>query len=178
MVFSKLKNKIFKPSSSREEKPQPIRPISSFIDEPAPEPVQQPKVLQRQPERVTYVTAENIRELRELIRYRYTLDVEIWEKRNVKRFQQYLIKPKMTRADAALATIIATLENWNRQEFFKTREEYERFCEIKRRIDEGDKRNWTKNPPWEETPIDPQAGPHEKDGRPIQYDVRVSVTRT
>ncbi|KAJ4365714.1 hypothetical protein N0V83_008334 [Neocucurbitaria cava] len=122
--------------------------------------------------------ASQIRELRDLIRYRYALDVEIWGMRDVKWYQRDTLRTKMTRADAALATIKSTLENWDRAEFFQTDGEYRRFREIKRRIVDGDKRNWTANPPWERGEIDPRMGPHEKDGRPIQYDIRVSMTRS
>ncbi|CAO2656249.1 Nn.00g050520.m01.CDS01 [Neocucurbitaria sp. VM-36] len=171
-----MKSRIFKSKPKITNEPLPI---SNILNVPPPVERQQPqKLLQKQPEKVAYVTAENIRELRELIRYRYALDVEIWSLRNVKTYQRDTVRIKMTRADAALATIKNTLENWDRSEFFETREEYARFREIKRRIVSGDKRNWTAHPPWERQEVNPGTGPHEKDGRPIQYDIRVSMTRS
>ncbi|KAF1843893.1 uncharacterized protein K460DRAFT_368758 [Cucurbitaria berberidis CBS 394.84] len=178
MGLREMKSRIFKSKPKSPNEPPPI-PTTSALHVPPPIQRQQPqKVLQKQPEKIAYVTAENIRELRELIRYRYALDVEIWSMRDVKWYQRDTLHAKMTRSDAALTTIKSTLDSWDRPEFFETQDEYARFREIKRKIVSGDKRNWTANPPWEKQEMNQSTGPFEKDGRPLQYDIRVSMTRS
>lgn len=119
-------------------------------------------------QQVAYVTAEDIRDLRDLMRYRYALDGEIWEVGKIaKSYQRDTVIVKMKQADAAMAKIRTTLDGWDRPEFFETVGTYDRFREIKNRILEANPRNWETNPPWAKP--DTSRGIHEKDGRPIQY---------
>ncbi|KAH7095166.1 hypothetical protein FB567DRAFT_586494 [Paraphoma chrysanthemicola] len=127
---------------------------------------------------VTRVTNENIRELRELIRYRYALDCKIWSVgKKVKWYQRDTVEADMRRADAALAKIRNTLDGWDRQEFFETMEQYKRFKEIKNRIENAQARNWEQNPPWIKEEVEVHNGVHEKDGRAIHYARRVSTAQ-
>jgi hypothetical protein len=95
------------------------------------------------------VTAEELRELRELIRHRYTLDVYIWGKRNVKPFSRPEVEEKMRQADAALDGIQRRVKAWDRKELFASDTEYRKFAEIKRRVMEPDKIRWLHTPPWD-----------------------------
>jgi hypothetical protein len=120
-----------------------------------------------------YVTNDMVRELRELIRYRYTLDCRIWSiGQKVKFYQRDTVIIDMERADAALAKIKSMLAGWDREEFFATEKEFEKFREIKDRVFSADTRTWATNPPWstDEPMTEPKV--HEKDGKPIYYDHR------
>ena len=115
------------------------------------------------------VTPEEIRALRDLIRQRYALDIQIWEKRNNTVFQRRLLNEKMKKADAALIDINRCLVDWNYPERFESREQYEKFQEIKHRIETGYKRKWQDEPPWVhiDTGGDPSLGPFETDSRSL-----------
>ena len=114
------------------------------------------------------ITAENIRELREMIRYRYGLDIEIWKQRNLKKFMRDRVNENMRRSDAALETIRKTLTSWDRREYFETQEEHDKFKEIKDRLMAGNKIVWADNPPWEhaDPPAAPVRSPYEMTARP------------
>jgi hypothetical protein len=120
-----------------------------------------------------YVTNDMIRKLRELIRYRYALDCRIWSiGQRVKSYQRDTVIIDMERADAALAKIKSMLAGWDKEEFFATEKEFEKFREIKDRIFNADTRTWATDPPWstDEAMTEPKV--HEKDGKPIYYDPR------
>ncbi|KAF1976597.1 hypothetical protein BU23DRAFT_628255 [Bimuria novae-zelandiae CBS 107.79] len=93
-------------------------------------------------------TKDVMRELRDLIRHRYALDIEIWKERGAKTYMRYITKTKMTMADAALRRIQELVKNMDRRDNFATEMEYEKFKEIKGRIFEEGKRDWERNPPW------------------------------
>jgi hypothetical protein len=135
-----------------------------------PPPVQRPpvKLLKPAPQKPR-ITPEEIRKLRDLIRYRYALDIQIWEKRGNTEYQRRVVNEKMKRADAALADIRRYLTDWDNAEYFERPEEYQKFQEIKRRIETGNKRNWRDQPPWLriENGSDPFQGPFEKDSQPL-----------
>ena len=158
--------------------PSPMPAISDvhalpFVRSPPIAPPQQrlfekhPK--QPQPAPVQCITAQQIRELRELIRYRYSLDIGIWHQRGVKEFKRDRLKENMRRSDAALEVIRSTLLEWDRREFFASDIEHQKFIDIKNRLLKGQKANWAKHPPWEFVHHggDPYSGPWEKYGQPI-----------
>ena len=95
------------------------------------------------------VSADELRDLRELIRHRYALDVYIWSKRYVKDFSRPEVEEKMRQADAALDSIKRRVTAWDRRELFASDLEYHKFCEIKERVFEPGKVCWMETPPWD-----------------------------
>lgn len=89
---------------------------------------------------------ETLRRLRELIRKRYQLDVEIWNLRGVRRVDQYIVEEKGRQADAILQEIYSIVEIWERDVF--TPEEWRVAERIKEQIMLPGKRDWANNPPW------------------------------
>jgi hypothetical protein len=123
----------------------------------------------RPPPPVQRITAEQIRELREHIRHRYALDIEIWRQRNVKEYKRKKLIENMRRSDAALEVIRRTLQDWDRREYFASDLKHQKFAEIKDRLLNGVKANWAKHPPWDlaQKGGNPYLGPGEKYGRPV-----------
>ena len=103
-------------------------------------PVQRPRVpIQRpapKPPAPKRVTAERMRELRGLIRYRYALDIDIWSKRNLKRFQRDTVVADMAKSDAALVQIRRLLEDWDNSEYFEKPEEHKKIPRDQNEIDD------------------------------------------
>jgi hypothetical protein len=95
------------------------------------------------------VSAMKLRELRDLIRLRYELDLEIWMLRGVRAPDRPIVEEKMERADAVLHTIIDTLHAWEDTRSSWTTEEWDKLGEVYGRIAEDGKRWWMKNPPWD-----------------------------
>lgn len=165
------------PSFQRGRAPPPM-PAMPNISELRIAPVAPPKIQKtpKPPVQVTLVTNENIRELRELIRYRYALDCKIWSLgRKVKWYQRDTIETDMRRSDAALATIIDTLDRWDRREYFATMDEYNKFKDIKNRIVDAQTRKWSDNPPWAKVEPELADGRHEMDGRAVQPPYRAPM---
>jgi hypothetical protein len=133
--------------------PPPLPPVSEVHAPslPAIQQPPQPRVLPKPLKPTHHITAENIRELREMIRYRYGLDIEIWKQRGLKGHMRDNLKENMRRSDAALLAIRKTLQDWDRREFFATEEQYQKFQEIKHRLMTGNKMDWEKNKPWEQS---------------------------
>jgi len=96
------------------------------------------------------VQPEEIRNLCELIRQRYALDVEIWDLRHVKRRDRDLVEDKMRRSDAMLQKIYGTVCGWDNPEAFESQKDWDKLQQIKIRIEEDGKRFWTANPPWDD----------------------------
>ncbi|KAF2249312.1 hypothetical protein BU26DRAFT_519430 [Trematosphaeria pertusa] len=101
-----------------------------------------------------------LRQLRELIRCRYALDVEIWSDRNVKFYQRDRAIENMRKSMAALARIQRTVEAWDKRDFFASDDEYMKFRELKRRVLEEGKRDWASHPPWEKALQNGNANSH------------------
>lgn len=116
-----------------------------------------------------HVTSAMVRELRELIRYRYALDHKILSVgKKAKPSQRDSVRDDMRRADAAMVTIRNMLENWDNPEHFSTAEQYQVFLEIKARIANGESRDWLRRPPWAEEQHDADDNIYEKDERSTQ----------
>jgi len=98
----------------------------------------------------TTVQPEDIRNLRELIRKRYALDVEIWDLRHVGRQDRKIVQDKMDRSDATLQKIYRMVCAWDNPNAFESQNDWATLQEIKTRIEEGGKRFWATNPPWDE----------------------------
>lgn len=94
------------------------------------------------------IKPEEMRNLRELIRQRYAVDLEIWNMRKVRNRDRPKVEEMMVRADALLAQIRATVNSMDDREYFANDEEYKKFKQIKTRIMSEGKRTWENNPPW------------------------------
>lgn len=121
-------------------------PATQQVRQPAASPGDIPKALP--PGRK--VQPEDIRNLRELIRKRYALDIEIWDLRHVRLRDQYVVEDLMRRSDATLQKIYRTVCEWASPLAFDSQDDWAKMQEIKRRIEEGGKRFWATNPPWNE----------------------------
>ncbi|KAH8647574.1 hypothetical protein BGZ60DRAFT_535249 [Tricladium varicosporioides] len=117
------------------------------------------------------ISPESLRNLRELIRTRYALDVEIWRLRDVRRVNQPLVIAKMEKADAVLADIISIVLAWEGTESSWTPSEWEQAMQVKRRLLVDNKRWWLKTgPPWE----DVQPSPNMRESPHREFRRRVS----
>lgn len=96
------------------------------------------------------VTAKELRELCELIRKRYSLDVEIWSLRKTKPRDRKIVEEKMNRADAILRKINRILDSWDTEEAFPNVHDRAKLQEIRRRIKMDGKRDWAKQSPFDE----------------------------
>jgi len=108
-----------------------------------------PQIVERTPDPLRSVTAENIRELRERIRYRYCLDVKILKQRNAKPFVRGNLEENMREAVAVLADIQNIVQGWDRRDFFASDLEYRKFQDIRNSLLAGTKIDWGKSKPWE-----------------------------
>jgi hypothetical protein len=96
-------------------------------------------------------SAETLCNLRELIRDKYRLDVEIWGLRGVRRPDRWLVEQMMEKADAVMEEIMTTVGVWeHNNDGLWDPAEWERVQDIRRRLRSGGKRTWSDNPPWNE----------------------------
>lgn len=107
---------------------------------------------QKQVRRLT--TPEAIQSLRENVRRKYELDMSIWADRKVRRPLRPEIEVKMEQADAVYLEILSIVRSWEEVGVGKSgwqKHEWELVRDIKERCeDDGAKRWWVGNPPWEE----------------------------
>jgi len=96
------------------------------------------------------VTAKELRDLCELIRKRYSLDVEIWSLRKTKARDRKIVEDKMHKADATLRKINRILDSWDTEEAFPNAHDRAKLQEIRRRIKMAGKRDWAKQSPFDE----------------------------
>ncbi|OAP64494.1 hypothetical protein AYL99_00466 [Fonsecaea erecta] len=96
------------------------------------------------------VTPEELRRLRELMRQRYALDLEIWSLRKVGNYNKPIVEDKMRRADALLACIRATVASMDGRDYFHHEDDYRKLRDIKARVMKDGKKEWVQNPPWNE----------------------------
>ncbi|KAH0548625.1 hypothetical protein GP486_007831, partial [Trichoglossum hirsutum] len=94
------------------------------------------------------VKAVEIRQLAELVRNRYELDIKIWQLRDAQHHDRPVIKEIMRRSDATLIKIRHTIESWDRRDIFDSDDDWAKFKDIQFRVTTGRKRIWTENPPW------------------------------
>jgi hypothetical protein len=100
--------------------------------------------------RMRMVSPETLRDLRELLRTRYELDIKIWNLRKVRKPDRPVVEEKMERSDAVLGEIMNIIQAWDGSESSWSPGEWEQAQEIIRRIEAEGKREWAGNPPWEE----------------------------
>lgn len=92
-----------------------------------------------------------IRELNELIRKRYALDIEIWSKRSCRPRDRHLVEEMMRRSDLALLKIKAIVHMWDTPEVWKSQADWNRLRDIRQRLEmENGQRLWSDNPPWDD----------------------------
>jgi len=101
----------------------------------------------KRPEREK-VKAEEVRELCELIRRRYTLDLSLWDLRHARERDRPPILDEVQKAEATLAKIRRILHSWDGADLFDSKKDWVKVQEIKRRVGLEGKRNWVNNPPW------------------------------
>ncbi|KAF4627181.1 hypothetical protein G7Y89_g10975 [Cudoniella acicularis] len=97
------------------------------------------------------VSPAEIRELNELIRKRYALDIEIWEVgRLCKPRNQPQVEEIMARSDAALLKILTIVRAWDNPQVWKSQEDWIRIRNIRARLekDPETKINWAATKPW------------------------------
>jgi hypothetical protein len=89
-----------------------------------------------------------IRDLNELIRQRYALDVQIWGLKACQRRDRPRVVDMMRRSDAALLKIMAIVHAWGTAELWESSADWHRLRDIKERLETGNQRVWAQNPPW------------------------------
>jgi hypothetical protein len=95
------------------------------------------------------VSPSEVRELNDLIRKRYALDIDIWNKRRCRPRDRRHVQDKMLRADAVLDKISATVALWDNPAVWESTADWHRLKRIKQKLEEGGQRIWMNNPPWE-----------------------------
>jgi hypothetical protein len=94
---------------------------------------------------------ETLRTLRELIRNRYELDVKIWGLRGARRPDRPIVEDKMEKADAVMQEILEMVWLWgNNADRTWIAEEWVKVQSIRKRLQEGGRREWAGHPPWDE----------------------------
>ena len=106
---------------------------------------------QRRLERLKVTSPEALRGLRDLIRTRYALDMEIWSLKGARKPNRPVVEEKMGKADAVLMEVYNMVDTWEPNDKVWTPQEWELARDIKARIQASGKRVWKDNPPWNET---------------------------
>jgi hypothetical protein len=92
---------------------------------------------------------ETLRDLRELIRERYELDVKIWALRSVRKQDRPIVQNKMDKADAVMEDILLMVDMWGDNSDGRwDPEEWEKVGIIRKKLFEGGHRRWADSPPW------------------------------
>jgi hypothetical protein len=95
------------------------------------------------------VSPAELRDLNELIRQRYTLDIEIWARRHCMPRDRPLVVERMIRADAALSKILGIVRAWDTLDVWESEADYLLLKNIRYRLEMvPGKRVWADNPPW------------------------------
>jgi cysteinyl-tRNA synthetase len=106
---------------------------------------------QEKQRKIKEASPETIRTLRELIREKYRLDVEIWGLRGARKPDRWLVQQRMEKADAVMEEIMGMVSLWdqNRDRSWSPAE-WERVQDIRTRLQSGGIRVWAENPLWDE----------------------------
>ncbi|KAK0125658.1 hypothetical protein ONS95_000339 [Cadophora gregata] len=91
----------------------------------------------------------DVRELNDLIRTKYSLDLDIWSLRHCRPRDRDMVKDKMRRSDAALAKIMATVNLWDHLEDWESEQNWRQLRAIKERLIRSKICLWSEAPPWE-----------------------------
>jgi chromosome segregation ATPase len=110
-----------------------------------------------------------LRKLKDLIRQKYKLDVEIWRDRNSLRNNRPKVLKKMAQADQKLQDIIKSVTLWDNSTGLYSEDEWETAEIIRNRIFKDGKKVWANRPPWinahgveEDEQIFVRKNPHKK----------------
>jgi hypothetical protein len=99
--------------------------------------------------KIKEASPETLRNLRELIRNKYQLDVEIWRLRGARKPDRWIVESKMEKADAVMSEIRAMVGVWTDNSDRRwDPEEWEKVQDIRRRLDSSGIRNWAEEPLW------------------------------
>lgn len=96
------------------------------------------------------VTSDELRAFRELLRERYSLDIQIWELRTVHFYNQQKVIDIMKKADALLLRIKATAISMNHRSFFDKDDDWDKFRLIYEKVMAPGKRVWLQKLPFGE----------------------------
>jgi hypothetical protein len=99
-------------------------------------------------ERLKSTEPENLRALRDNVRRKYQLDIDIWAERGVRRPDRPLVVKKMEEADAVLDEIVQFVNTWEESNNMFNVAEWKLAGQIKARLLMDGKRRWADNPPW------------------------------
>jgi hypothetical protein len=101
------------------------------------------------------ISALEVRELRDLILLRYSLDVKIWSDRGVGDFEYPEVEMQMRQADAALKKIREVLEIWHDKKVpWNNPDDKNKLDNILEKINLPGKQHWEGHPPWEDSERD------------------------
>jgi hypothetical protein len=106
--------------------------------------------LERRQKRMKETTPKALSELRNLIRERYQLDIEIWNLKGARKPDRPYVEEKMEKADAVLMEILTRVGSWTENEGTWTQDEWRTAQIIRSRLLADGKRQWKNNPPWNE----------------------------
>jgi len=98
----------------------------------------------------TKTTPEALRDLRDKVRRKYQLDIQIWANRGYRKPDRPLVEKDMEEADAVLQEIMTMITSWEESDIVWTSDEWKLAQEIKQRLLMDGKRMWAGNPPWNE----------------------------
>ncbi|KAK4552630.1 hypothetical protein LTR86_010274 [Recurvomyces mirabilis] len=111
-------------------------------------------------------SVENVRHVRDLIREKYRLDIEIWSRRRRQVDARFKIEEETRKADAILEEIISIVSDWDNDIFDKP-EEWDMAEEIKNGIPKLDEPYvlWRNSPPWDPSRLERSSEIIHADGQ-------------
>ena len=98
--------------------------------------------------RLRVVSPDAIRRLRQLMRERYRLDIDIWNKRGVLNANQEHVIDLGEKSDAVLQEIYSIVESWDQSLFNGHPREWEIASRIKDQLAARKAKVWQGSPPW------------------------------
>jgi hypothetical protein len=101
-------------------------------------------------QRLRSTEPENLRALRDNVRRKYQLDIDIWAERGVRRPDRPLVEKKMEEADALLDEIVNTVNTWEERDNIFNPDEWRLAEQVKARLLMDGIRRWADKPPWNE----------------------------
>ncbi|KAH7078750.1 hypothetical protein BKA63DRAFT_250499 [Paraphoma chrysanthemicola] len=99
--------------------------------------------------RIKQASPETLRDLRELIRDRYELDVKIWGLRGARKPDHPIVQKKMEKSDAVMEEILHMVSLWgDNSDNSWNPVEWEKVNIIRKKLEDGGHRVWANDPPW------------------------------